>query len=306
MSGTTFPSYPGQQDQQYQPGGSMPSGDRFPSQPSQPPQPSQHEYRNDNGGGGNNGGYQSRDNQRPAYQGGGGGWQRNGGGNNGGGWQRGGNNGGGGGWQRNGGGNNGGAGAWNKKADDGDLTLYKPYAVTGNQDFTPEIKTKLENLVKKLEGLGYTARTGGMDGIEKVVIDATKKIELHLPWRGFNDMESKFTYNSDRAFAVAKQFHPTFDTMSKGVQAFLAKNARLIMGDKMNSPALFLLCWTEDGVESVRNKTARTGFTGHPIAIASAIGIPVFNLGKPDTEQRLNFYLESLVHVENQPHPSNQ
>lgn len=180
---------------------------------------------------------------------------------------------------------------WNKRPDDGDLTLYMPYAVTGNQDCPPEIISKFIEIAKRLETAGYTARCGGMDGIEDAVEKAVKKVEVHLPWRGFNEKESRFTYNSERALAVAKMFHPTFDTMKKSIQAFLAKNARIIMGDRMNSPALFLLCWSEDGVETFSKKTSRTGYAGHPIAIASALGIPVFNLGNPEAEQRLNFYL---------------
>jgi len=175
-----------------------------------------------------------------------------------------------------------------------DMSLYKPYAATGNRDAPPEIISKFEAIAKKLEALGYTARVGGFEGIEEAVEKATTKNEIHLPWRDFAQKQSKFTFTTDRAMAIAKMFHPTFDTMKKSVQLFLAKNARLVMGDKVNSPALFLLCWTEDGVESIKEKTSRSGFTGHPIAIASAVGIPIFNLGNPSAEQRLNVYLESM------------
>lgn len=175
-----------------------------------------------------------------------------------------------------------------------DMSLYKPYAATGNREAPPEILKKFEEIARKLETLGYTARVGGFEGIEETVEKATTKNEIHLPWREFGQKQSKFTFTTDRAMAIAKMFHPTFDTMKKSVQLFLAKNARIVMGDKMNSPALFLLCWTEDGVESAKEKTSRSGFTGHPIAIASAVGIPIFNLGNPSAEQRLNLYLESM------------
>ena len=133
-----------------------------------------------------------------------------------------------------------------------DMSLYKPYAATGNREAPPEILKKFEEIAKKLEALGYTARVGGFEGIEETVEKATTKNEIHLPWREFGQKQSRFTFTTDRAMAIAKMFHPTFDTMKKSVQLFLAKNARLIMGDKMNSPALFLLCWTEDGVESAK------------------------------------------------------
>ena len=194
-------------------------------------------------------------------------------------------------WQ---GGGGGGGGKPFQRPVETDMSLYKPYAATGNREATPEICQKFAEIAKMLERYGYTARVGGFEGIEEAVEKATTKHEVHLPFREFNQKQSKFTYTSDRAMAVAKMFHPTFDTMKKGVQLFLAKNARLVLGDKMNAPALFLLCWTEDGVESVKDRTSRSGFTGHPIAIASALGIPVFNLGKPNAEQRLNMYLDSV------------
>ncbi len=231
--------------------------------------------------------YDSNQNQRQSYgNGGGGGYQGNREGN----------------WNNNrsqGGGGGGGKPPWNnnrqpfKRPEETDMTLYKPYAATGNKEAPPDIIRKFEELAKLLDHQGYTTRVGGMEGIEEAVERTQVKQELILPFKEFNQKQSKFTWSSERAFSIAKMFHPTFDSMKKGVQYFLAKNARLILGDKMNSPSLFLICWTEDGAESVREKSSRTGFSGHPIAIASAIGIPIFNLGKPDAEQRLKLYLES-------------
>ena len=245
----------------------------------------QSSYENDQGQRSSYGGSNSNQGQRQSYgSGGGGGYQGGGGGDN---WNN----------NRN---QNGGGGKppWNsrqpfKRPEETDMTLYKPYAATGNKDCPPEILRKFEELAKMLETQGYTARIGGLEGIEETVEKTQVKQELILPFKEFNQKQSKFTWASERAFAIAKMFHPTFDSIKKGAQYFLAKNARLILGDKMNSPALFLICWTEDGAESAREKTSRTGFSGHPIAIASAIGIPIFNLGKPDAEQRLKLYLES-------------
>lgn len=179
-----------------------------------------------------------------------------------------------------------------------DMSFYKPYALAGNQDFPDSLKPVLSRILKYLERAEYTMRCGGMDGIEDFAEKETTKHEIHLPWREFANKQSKFTFTTDRAMAVAKKFFPAFDGLKPAAQKFLAKNVRVLMGNNVNSPALFLLCWTEDGVESIKDKTARTGFTGHPIAIASALGIPIFNLGKADAEQRLTFYIESVYNVE--------
>lgn len=182
-----------------------------------------------------------------------------------------------------------------ERAKETDMSLYMPYACTGNNDAPAEILKKFEEITQKLDRLGYTARVGGFDGIEDTVEKAVTRKEVHLPWRDFNNKQSKFTFTTDRALHIARQFHPTFDTMKKSVQTFLAKNVRLILGNNVASPALFLLCWTEDGVESIRDRTSRTGFAGHPIAIASALNMPVFNLGRAGAEQRLELYLANAI-----------
>lgn len=177
------------------------------------------------------------------------------------------------------------------KRDESDITLYLPYAVAGNKDMPQEIVDRLVEVTKQLDAQGYTVRIGGTDPFEDAIEKVVKNIEVHLPFRGFNNKESKFSYVSDRAKAVASMFHPTFESMSKGVQTFLAKNARLILGDRMNQPALFLLVWTEDGADNIKKRTAKTGFAGHPIAIASSLPIPIFNLASPDAERRLMQHL---------------
>lgn len=284
MNGTTFPphefgddefSNSGSGEEQRQYGGqNRDSGDR------------QGDYQNNQGGGQSwknrdNGGYQNnRNNQN---------YQNNQGGQGGGNrpWGSGGGQSG---FQKKPW-NGGGGGGFQKRPEDTDMTLYKPYACTANDDAPQEIKDKFVEIVKMLENNGYTLRTGGMEGVEEIVENSVTKKEVHLPWRDFGGKQSRFTFNTDRAYAIAKKYHPTFDGLSKGVKCFLAKNARLILGNNMTSPALFLLTWTEDGATSSRDRTARTGFAGHPIAIAAGIGIPVINLARSDAEQKLNMLI---------------
>lgn len=272
MSESTFPAYGGQDEDRR-------SGQYNPTNPT-------NNYGRDSGQGsqGGQGGYPSNSYNPPPNQGGypqrQGGYQGNN--NQGGNKQWGGNN------------QGGGASKFQRKPET-DLTLYKPYAFVVNDEIPKEVMERIAELFKRLEDMEYTMRVGGMKGPDEYAESCVKKKEVHLPWRGFNDKESKFTWTSERAVAVAKMFHPAFDSMKKGVQTFLAKNARLILGDKVNSPALFLITWTEDGAESSREKTSRTGFAGHPIAIASALGIPIFNFGRDDAFERLDRYLASIA-----------
>lgn len=260
-------------------GTTFPKPDNFDDHDHRGGQQSQGSYSNNQFG--NNGGWEKKpwnNNQQNNQR------QNNGGGN----WgNRGGNQGGGGNW-----GNK--SGGFQRKPET-DFSLYLPYAATGNQNPPPEVLSRIESVVRRLNQMGFTARTGGFEGVEEAVEKTSAKKEVHLPWKGFNDKESKFTWTKERATSVARMFQPGFDALKKPVQTFLAKNARLILGDSVASPALFLIVWTEDGCNTIKRRNAQTGFAGHPIAIASALGIPIYNFQNPEDERRLNEYLDHLV-----------
>lgn len=178
-----------------------------------------------------------------------------------------------------------------KEYDPETVELYKAYAGSGNPDAPQEILTQMKRLAGELEGFGYTLRVGGLNGPEEAFEAGTDKVELHLPWRDFNQKVSKLTFNSKEAQAIAAKFHPAYDGLKPAIQAFLAKNVRMLLGNNLKSPALFLICWSEDGAENSRQKTMKTGNVGHAISIASAMHIPVFNLKRDDAEQRLRQHL---------------
>lgn len=204
-----------------------------------------------------------------------------------------------GGYQNNGGGYNNGGGGWQKKAPvDRNAPLpepvfYKPYAVVGNREFPTDLMPKLTSIVKKLDSLGYTARTGSMKGLDICVEELTSNVELQLPWKNFNDKESKNTFSSPEILALAKSFQPGFDELSLPIKGFLAKNVRVLLGSKGISRAIFLLCHSEDGVDSARHVSSRTASVGHAIKIADKFNIPVFNLKNPNVEEQLMSYLNA-------------
>lgn len=176
--------------------------------------------------------------------------------------------------------------------DESSVRLYKAYAGTGNRETPPDVLTRMKSLAKLLDQFGYTLRVGGMDGPEEAFEAGVEKAELHLPWRDFNNRQSKSYFNSDEIKTIAKMFHPTFDGLKPAIQAFLCKNVRMVLGKDLKSPARFIVCWSEDGAETSSERTNKTGSIGHVISLAAAMKIPVFNLGKPDAESRLKAFLE--------------
>lgn len=169
--------------------------------------------------------------------------------------------------------------------------FYKPYGVVGNRDWPADMNQRVIDLVKKLSGLGFVPRTGYMDGLEKVVADAAPDTELQLPWKNFAEKESKNTYSSPEVLAIAKHFSIGFDELKLPIKGFLGKNVRVLLGSKSISRSVFLLCYSEDGAETTRQVTGRTGTAGHAIKVACFFNIPVFNLSDKDAEQKLFSYL---------------
>jgi hypothetical protein len=225
-------------------------------------------YQNNNGGG-NGGGYQRQ-----------GGYQNN---NGGGGYQKGG-------YQK---------GNFQKRSQEpeGPAELYMPYVITGNREAPSEVVELMKRMVTLLEKNGYTMRSGGMDGPEDAVEKVAIKKEIHLPWKDFNNKDSKFTFTPNHAKEIAAKFQPGYEGLKPVIQTFLAKNVRMLMGKDLKGPALFMITWSEDGAETLSEKTIKTGNAGHAVAIASTLRIPVFNLGKQGAESRLNSYL-NLNHVQ--------
>lgn len=181
---------------------------------------------------------------------------------------------------------------WTEKdIDISDTALYLPVAISLNND-APDITKQLETLTKRFNDMKITGRVDGAEGQAEYFEKNLLRSEVHLPWKGFGDKESKFSYNPDEAYYLAKMFTPNYESIKEGARIFLARNVRLVMGAKLQSPALFLVVWTKDGCEHVRDRTMATGFAGLPIAIASALKIPIFNLANPGAVDRINAYLD--------------
>lgn len=178
--------------------------------------------------------------------------------------------------------------------DESQVRLYKAYVGTGNRDTPNDVLQQMEALAKTLESFGYTLRSSAMDGPPMAFEKGTKDVELHLPWKDFNQRHSKSYFNTDEIKTIAKMFQPTFDGLKPVIQAFLSTNVRTLLGKDLKSRAMFVVLWSADGAEKSVECTQTTGSMAHVIKLATAMKIPVFNLGRQDTELRLKRYLEII------------
>lgn len=180
--------------------------------------------------------------------------------------------------------------------------FYKAYAAMSNDNAPQEVLELMGRIARRLAEQSFTARhlsfkAGEKTGFAEVVAQAASgKTEVYLPWKGFNNAESKFTvgrFLSPEAASLVKQFMPTFEGLKPAVQKIIGCNAHVVMGQDLRSPVRFLIVWSEDGLEDAKNRTAKSGYMGTPVSIASSLRIPVFNLKNPDAVERLWKFLET-------------
>lgn len=92
-------------------------------------------------------------------------------------------------------------------------------------------------------------------------------------------------------FVIAKLVHPAYESLSEAMRKLMARSTYLVLGYDLRTPVDFVVCWTPDGAEREAERSVATGGTGQAIALASRLGIPVFNLYRSDALKRLGAFL---------------
>lgn len=173
------------------------------------------------------------------------------------------------------------------------MSFYLPYLAIGNQDTPPEIVRQLADIAGRLKDAGYTARTTGKGAADEgVMITAGDKCEVHIPWKKFDGIDSKFNKVLPEALEMVKQYHGAFDSQKDSIKTIIGRGAHLVLGQDLRSPVRFVVCWSQDGLENAKDRSAKSGYIGIPVSIASSMKIPVFNLKNPDALRRLNEFLD--------------
>jgi len=175
------------------------------------------------------------------------------------------------------------------------MTVYKPYAGIGNMKAPPEIISQCVELGQYLNEQGFTLRTGGgKTEVEEAFEGTTENKEFFLPWKKFNDIESKITHYDESVVAITRRLQPGYESLEFWRQSFFNRTVGLMLGKNGKSPVRFLVCWSQDGVEHGRDRTSKTGFIGVAISAAGLLRIPVFNLKNPDTVSRVKLYVDGM------------
>ena len=156
------------------------------------------------------------------------------------------------------------------------------YTGIGSRRVTAPAAASILEVASLLDERSYTLRSGGADGCDTLFESKSSKKEIYLPSYGFNHNTSPLYDIPPKAFEIAKDYHPRWFHLSNFVKKLMARNVQQVLGQNLDSPTDFIVCWTPDGCEHHRDRTINTGGTGMAISIATDYcSIPVFNLFNP-------------------------
>jgi len=169
-------------------------------------------------------------------------------------------------------------------------------AIIGSRETPEPILVIMRDLIKSLAGTGTKIRSGGAGGADHTVTEYASKAEreIFLPWNGFADLyhgqEGVYLWSTSsdapKATKIALKNYHWVNFQKQSSRNFHSRNAMQVLGYHLDDPVDFVLCWTPGG-----NKL---GGTATGIKIAESFGIPVYNLGNPETLEwfKNHFYKE--------------
>lgn len=166
------------------------------------------------------------------------------------------------------------------------------YAGIGSRETPEHILTIMHHIGAYLATQGWILRSGAAAGadtaFEEGAVRAEGETEIYLPWKGFNFSKSELhpmNYPfSDEEKQFAAKYHPSWNRCSPSARLLHQRNTRQLIGVEAVHgenvvPSSFVVCWTEGGLLK--------GGTAQALRIATAINIPIINLGKAKSAKEL-------------------
>lgn len=151
------------------------------------------------------------------------------------------------------------------------------YAGIGSRQTPATILETMQRIARHLADRGLVLRSGAAQGadsaFEQGCVEQKGDREIWLPWEGFNGRPFTRRLPTRAAFDLAAQFHPTWETLTDPTKRLHARNSHQILGQHLDHPVAFVVCWTPGG--------SGGGGTGQALRLARDRGIPVFDLGGP-------------------------
>lgn len=169
------------------------------------------------------------------------------------------------------------------------------YAGIGSRETPEEIINLMKMMAKHLAKCGITLRSGAAQGADSAFEEGCDEVggpkEIYLPWKGFQNSKSNLIVSHPKAFEYVKEFHPGSHYLSQGAMKLQARNSHQVLGQDLETPSNFIICYTKKGKGS--------GGTGQALRLAKEFKIPIFDCGlyEHDMELLKEKYREFLKEV---------
>jgi len=174
------------------------------------------------------------------------------------------------------------------------------FAVVTNGEVPEDIAEDIVKIGEVLYSKGFKFRFNGdsrsSTGIS-LVAKNPGKVDVFLPFKKFNtDLNATITKPSPTAYGHAAYYHKGFKKLPNFVRAMISIDTHLVLGAESKAPIKFLICYSDDGAETKKDiDYKKTGFASFLIGMCCDLDIPVFNLGKSGSKERLSSYVKTLT-----------
>lgn len=158
------------------------------------------------------------------------------------------------------------------------------YAGIGSRSTPEDVLQLMHRAAVYLGRKGYLLRSGGAVGADTAFEKGARLIAVN---EGGRVPEIYLAdHATPEALRMAAQIHPNWQACSSYAKRLHARNCMQILGENLDEPVQFVLCWTPNA-EAV-------GGTRTAIVLAQNWGIPVLNLANPAHRARVETKLTDL------------
>lgn len=190
------------------------------------------------------------------------------------------------------------------------MKIKKYYTGVGSRQTPIYIQNIMTDLADKLARDSWILRSGGAEGADYAFElgwwdycmnemhlggNYGALAEIYIPWNGFNnhtltshDGACKFVKDTTEAQSIAEKVHPAWHNLKTGAKNLHTRNVYQVLGEDLETPSKFLVCWAETDKHGVPKGGTRTSWV-----LAKQHNISCFNLYNEEDLKRIHRYLEN-------------
>lgn len=151
------------------------------------------------------------------------------------------------------------------------------YAGIGSRETPGPILSEMTKVARHLERSGYLLRSGGARGADTAFeLGVTNMYNKQIYVAERNSVYTSNVFDElpieiqRKTHKLVKSIYPAVTKRTEFVQKLHCRNAMILLGQNLESPVDFVVCWTEMSQE--------IGGTGVAVKIAREFDIPIINM----------------------------